>query len=167
MLIAELGVVSHSGGDGPISYNRQVAVYPEPKYKSQMLPEGYAQIHVEWTLDAKCVFYGCNTGSTNSALYKNFALTISQLPNFKDVEVWGQSTSSFPSFVPDIRVTTVARSIPPNGYGWDVGETYQVAGKDKDGENALLGRGTVNPLNVYKNGTNVKSTHQGVFNDHR
>lgn len=182
VLIGEMGVFSHSGSDGPISYNKRVAIFPEPIYKSQMLMPGWQLINVKWLVGAKCVFYGCNTG--NSFLSKNFAENISKLSNFKDVEIWGQSLSSFPSFYPDYRVTSVARSIGDNGTGWDFhGKTYQVAAKDGEGKKALSYRPDkdtlsneelkegeypkANVMNCYKNGILIKSSHQGVFNDHR
>jgi hypothetical protein len=183
VLIAEIGVFSHAGGDGPISYNNKVVISPEPVYKSQMLLPGWQLVNVKWTSAAKCVFYGCNTGNAGGK-FKNFAENISKLSNFKDVEVWGQSTSSFPSFYPDYRVTSAARSIGGNGTGWDLrGKTYQVAGNAGEGNKALsyktdkdslsneaLKEGEypkANPMNCYKNGTLIKSSHQGVFNDHR
>jgi len=177
VFVHEMGVFSHASGDGPISYgklkisNGKVVVYgpvktcPDEEYKCQMLMCGWEQIKIKWTNNAKCVFYGCNTANTNAI--KNFAENISKLPNFKDIEVWGQSSSSFPSFYPDKRFTTVARSTGENGSGWDVAETYQVAGNKGEGAKALLSPIPVNPLNVYKNGKPIKSTHQGVFNDHR
>ncbi|AYN01635.1 hypothetical protein MQX03_14415 [Chryseobacterium aahli] len=183
VMIAEIGIFSHAGGDGPISYNKQVKICPEPQYKSQMLMCGWEQINVEWTTQAKFVFYGCNTGNTNKN-WNNFAKNISSLSNFKNVEVWGQSTSSFPSFYPDYRVTSAARSTGDNGFGWDIrGNTYQVAGNPGEGWKAMSFSSDknniskedlrksefpkANPLNVYKNGLLIKSTHQGVFNDHR
>jgi hypothetical protein len=192
VLIQEMGVFSHAGGDGPISYKKKVVVFPEPKYKSQMLMQGWQLINVKWMKGAKFVFYGCNTGSTNSLQYKNFAENISKLSNFKDVEVWGQSKSSFPSFYPDYRVTSAARSIDgkhskeliENGLGWDLrGKTYQVGGNSGEGNKAISYRPDkdtlskealkegeypkAEPMNCYKNGTPIKSSHQGVFNDHR
>lgn len=183
VLIAEMGIFSHAGGDGPISYNKKVKVCPEPQYKSQMLMCGWEQINVEWTAQAKLVFYGCNTGNTNEN-WNNFAKNISTLVNFKDVEIWGQSTSSFPSFYPDYRVTSAARSTGDNGFGWDFrSNTYQVAGNPGEGWKAIsfspdknnisesdLKKSNfprANSLNVYKNGLLIKSTHQGVFNNHR
>ena len=177
VFVHEMGVFSHAGSDGPISYgnlkisNGKVIVYgpvkicPDKDYKCQMLMCGWEQIKVKWTNNAKCVFYGCNTANEN---WGSFALNISNLSNFKDVEIWGQSTSSFPSFYPDKRFTSVVRSVGENGIGWDIREkTYQVGGNEGEGAKALLSPIPVNPLNVYKNGTLIKSTHQGVFNDHR
>lgn len=183
VLMAEIGVFSHAGGDGPISYNKKVVICPEPKYKSQMLMCGWEQIKVEWAFNAKCFFYGCNTANIGGR-FNNFAVNISNLSNFKNVEVWGQSTSSFPSFYPDFRVTSVARSIGDNGTGWDIrGKTYQVAGNAGEGKKAMsyrIDKDTLtieqlkegeypkaNVMNCYKNGIHTKASHQGVFNDHR
>jgi len=178
VVIAEIGVFSHAGGDGPISYNKKVTICPEPNYKQQMLMCGWEQIDVLWSPSGKFVFYGCNTGN-NGGVFNNFVENISKLSNFKDIEIWGQSTSSFPSFYPDYRVTTIARSTGSNGLGWDVGETYQVAGNAGEGSKAITYTGKdkteeelkkfpkANNLNVYKNGALIKSSHQGVFNDHR
>jgi hypothetical protein len=164
-IVQEIGVFSHAGGDGPISYNKKITTCPvDEKWPHQMAMCGWEKIEVTWSKAPKMVFYGCNTANIN---WNNFSLNISNLANFKDVEVWGQSSSSFPSFYPDKRHTSGARSTGDNGMGWDVAETYQVAGNASEGWKALLYPIPVNPLNVYKNGTLIKSTHQGIFNDHR
>lgn len=183
VVMAEIGVFSHAGGDGPISYNKKVKVCPEPNYKQQMLMCGWEQIDVLWSPSGKCVFYGCNTGNT-SANWNHFAENISNLKNFKNVEIWGQSDYSFPSFYPDYRVTSLARSLGESGTGWDMrGNTYQVAGNTGEGKKAVSlkpnkdtlsneqlkenGYPKAKIMNVYKNGKLIKSSHQGVFNDHR
>lgn len=149
------------------SYNKDIVVCPVDKaWPHQMDLCGWEKIETNWAIDAKCVFYGCNT-TNNGGAYKNFGQNISNLMNFKDIEIWGQSSYSFPSFYPDKRYTTLARSMGENGIGWDVAETYQVAGNSGEGSKALLSPIPVNLLNVYKNGVLIKSTHQGVFNDHR
>lgn len=190
VIIGELGVFSHAGGDGPISYNKEIKICPIDNWPHQMAMCGWEQIKVEWGVNSKCVFYGCNTG--NSFASKNFAQNISNLSNFKDVEVWGQSTSSFPSFYPDYRVTSLARSLDEkrtggivrDGMGWDIrSNTYQVGGNAGEGSKAVsyhpdkdnlsqkkLAEGgylKVNNMNCYKNGKLIKSTHQGIFNNHR
>lgn len=180
--IKELGFFSHSGGDGPISYNKDNKICPGD-YPSQMAMCGWEKIEAVWAINAKCVFYGCNTGNTTEG-WNNFAQNISRLSNFCDVQVWGQSTSSFPSFYPNYRVTSIARSLGENGYGWDLrANTYQVAGNAGEGSKALSYRADkdtldeqtlasggyprANPLNSYKNGILIQSTHQGIFNNHR
>jgi hypothetical protein len=180
VIIGELGVASHAGTDGPISYNREITLYPaDPNWPHQMSDQGWGTIAVEWASNARFVFYGCNTG--NTVAIKNFAKNISSLPNFKDVAIWGQLTSSFPSFYPDFRVTSVARNADT---GWNLrNTTYMVGGNKGRGftatslrsnkdtltlaELASSGHDRANPLNCYKNGANIQSTHQGVFNNHR
>jgi len=199
VLISEMGFFSHSGfDDGPVSYNTPIIICPiipsKPnKHPTQMDMCGWDKIQAQWASDAKCVFYGCNTANPKS---KNFAKKISNLPNFKNVEVWGQPIFSFPSLYPDYRVTTVARSIEVNisgkriidGIGWDIRKyTYMVAGNahDEDSESVQAislrpdksnltpeqlensGYPKARPMNCYKNGEPIKSSHQGVFNDHR
>lgn len=92
-------------------------------------------------------------------------MRLSSLDNFKEVIVWGQSTSSFPSFEPHIRVTTLARS---TNTGWDMGPTYMVGGKGGEGSSAILGPyPAATPLNFFCNGIHLGESHQGAFNDHR
>jgi hypothetical protein len=180
--VHEMGVFSHAGGDGPISYNKDVINCPaDPTWPHQMSECGWEQLKVVWSLNSKCVFYGCNTANEG---WGSFAKKLSNLANFKDVEVCGQTTSSFPSYYPNYRVTSVARSMGGNGTGWDIREkTYQVGGNPGEGKKALSlhpfkdtlsedtlkkgGYPIANPINFYKNGILIKSTHQGVFNDHR
>jgi hypothetical protein len=110
------------------------------------------------------IAYGCNSGKER---YREpFAKKISSLPNFANVECWGQSTSSYPSFLPDYRVTSVARNL---NIAWSVRMTYQVGGDADEGVRATLGLNPLpaTPMNCYKNGTRTQSTHQGVYNDHR
>ncbi|WP_271784931.1 hypothetical protein [Aquimarina algiphila] len=177
VVVKEIGVVSHSGGDGPISYETEIKICPIKDWPHQMDMCGWEQIELTWAKeDPICVFYGCNSGRKNNG----FAMRISKLSNFRDVEVWGQSTSSFPSFYPDYRVTSLARSM---GTGWDIrGHSYLVGGDGGKGWDATsykpnkdtLDEETLkkdfpkaNPMNCYKNGTHVRETHQGYFNDHR
>ncbi len=184
VFIKEVGFFSHAGGDGPICYNKKVVIHPEPVYKSQMLPEGWAMIDFNWATDSRFVFYGCNTANNSGGGWKNFAENLSGLSNFLNVAVWGQSTSSFPSFYPDFRVTTGARSMTDWRWNAISINTYQVAcGPDK-GYQALNFNNTsdlnltpeqltkkgypkVNVLNRYQSGSLVQSSHQGIFNNHR
>ncbi|EKT1335384.1 hypothetical protein QDW80_004563 [Salmonella enterica] len=123
---------------------------------------GWDAINFNWkNNDAICVFYGCNSGHNKP---QGFALRISAQKNFQNVTVWGQSTSSFPSFEPDIRVTTPARSM---NTGWDVGPTYMVGGNVGEGKTAMLGPyPAANPMNYFKNSVFIGSGHQGAFNNH-
>ncbi len=160
----EIGVFSHSANDGPISYHTN-NVPPAPGWPSQMaITGGWDAIDFNWKYPAMCVFYGCNSGrdSTNG-----FAKRLSALNNFKDIVIWGQSTSSYPSFIPDYRVTTAARSM---NIGWDVGPTYMVGGNGGEGWKATSPSTSyppANPLFYFKNVVKIGGTHQGIFNDHR
>jgi len=156
-----------------------------------MALSGWEQIQIKWTENAKCVFYGCNTAKIDPD-WNNFAENISKLPNFKNVEIWGQSSSSFPSFYPDYRVTSVARSVSIShkgkslfeGGGWNLGRhTYQVACGSDQGIKPISLRANrayltneqlqnsnypkALPMRCYKNGILINSSHQGIFNDHR
>jgi len=201
VIIQEMGFFSHSGWDGPISYETPIKICPiiplnTDYYPVQMDMCGWEQINVKWAKDAKCVFYGCNTGnpydSENMRIPGiSFAENISNLSNFKNVEVWGQTNYSYPSFYPDYRVTGLERIID-NKDLWDLGEhTYMVAGNESNGEieqlynlwrvaKAGIGREQLTseqlghegypkalPMNCYKNGKFIKYSHQGIFNDHR
>jgi hypothetical protein len=160
-----------------IAYNTEIKICPLKSWPHQMEECGWGQIDVLWAdKDAICVFYGCNTGHKPSG----FAQRISKLSNFKDVEVWGQSTYSYPSFYPDYRVTSMARNMKT---GWDLRKaTYLVGGNEGQGWDATsykpnkdtLDEETIkedfpkaNPMNCFKNGTHIRETHQGYFNDHR
>jgi hypothetical protein len=174
----EIGVFSHSGWDGPIG-TVPTSVAPEPVYKQQMLMPGWEQIRFNWVPhNARFVIFGCNSANESNAT-KVFAKNLSDLANFRNADVWGQSTSSFPSFVPDYRVTSVARSM---GMGWNVGKTYMVGGNAGRGRTAICTAGTAdgtdtehirkehdraNVMNCFKNGGKINSIHQGSFHDHR
>jgi len=193
VLVQEIGFFSHSGwDDGPVSYNTPIiicSIIPSKpnKHPIQMDMCGWEQIKVEWARDAKCVFYGCNTGNPKS---KNFAQNILNLPNFKNVEIWGQPNYSYPSLYPDYRVTNIERIIDDESSGhigeniymvadnassslkrpynmWQISRfgLYQDDLKQEQLENG--GYTKALPMNCYKNGKFIKASHQGVFNDHR
>lgn len=172
----ESGIFCHSGLDGPIG-TKEASIEPlEPKKYCQMKINGWAKIEFNWwNEEIMFVVYGCNSASERYS--KNFALNLANEDNFIDSEVWGQSTSSFPSFLPDVRITSMARNM---GIGWFAGKTYMVGGNDKEGWDSTYGGGgsmdddeylkkfpKANPMNSYKNGSKIRSIHQGYFNDHR
>jgi len=176
--VAEIGVFSHAGTDGPIVYdepvnNKEYSIVNTSRQTGeitsyQMTLDGWNLMQIDWTKDAKCVFYGCNTAK--------FAQKLSKKENFKKVEVWGQSASSYPSFYPDVRVTNKARN---DDTGWNIENTYMVASyssvgcfaccEDNGQKSRLLKIYTLKAqnMNCYKNGELIKASHQGVFNDHR
>ncbi|MCV6628555.1 MAG: hypothetical protein OIF50_01710 [Flavobacteriaceae bacterium] len=104
---------------------------------------------------------------------ENDTISVSEKP-FIDEGVWGQSTFSFPSFLPDYRITYFARSTPIiGGIGWDVGKTYMVGGNKGEGYDAIHGGSQqefknqevleahpkAKPMHCFKNGTKVRTTH--------
>jgi hypothetical protein len=162
----EVGVWSHAARQGPIG--------TEPTSSnaigsSQMSPEGWGNINFNWKQnDASMAFYGCNTGnelSTSGQWQGSFARTISDLPNFKNVSVAGQSTSAFPSFYPNVRETNIARSAYP-AIGFAIGDTYMVGGNKGQGGEAMwfapMAAPAANPMNVYQNGQKTGSGFQST-----
>lgn len=168
----EIGIWSHSGySDGPIGTSETSIDSLEPKDFNQMKISGWAKIKFNWAkTDPLFVMYGCNSGRDDTL----FAQRLSLLSSYKNVEVWGQSDSSFPSKFPDYRRTSIARTIDeviPLG-GFDVGYTYMIAGNDEEGWNSQTLNPVneypkANPMNCYKNGSKIRTIHQGYFNDHR
>ncbi|UYZ83947.1 hypothetical protein MTZ49_15355 [Entomomonas sp. E2T0] len=189
----EIGVFSHAAGDGPISYHT-ANIPPVTGWPVQMaITGGWDAIDFNWKEQgAICVFYGCNTGHNP----EGFAHSLSKLSNFSGVTVWGQSTSAFPSFYPNYRVTTVARSAADGFFPnivrktaqttWDLmGPTYMVGGNSGEGVKSTYIFGSLtnsvnqltdeelksyppaNVLKYFQNGNYEGQTHQGVFNDHR
>ena len=159
---AEVGVWSHAGWDGPIGATPTTGDYALHNY--QMSLEGWNSINFNWSRDgANMSFYGCNTGNDIAGGQRvgSFARNISEQSNFKDVNVWGQQTSSYPSFSPYVRATSFARTA---GYGYGIGSTYMVGGSAGQGKQAhWFTRGNyprANPMNVYKNGLLVRSAFQ-------
>lgn len=175
----EIGIFSHSGTDGPITYDTPNYPPLDNDSTKQMHINGWASIDFNWAkhkgdTDSRCVFYGCRSATKNNS----FAKRISSLSNYSGVEVVGQSESSFPSVFPDYRVTTGARSIPiMSGFGWDIANTYMVGSDRGKGMDSVTMQGTKNPklsdfpkakaMNFYRSGSVTKSSHQGIFNDHR
>ncbi|HAW0505551.1 hypothetical protein [Escherichia coli] len=160
--VREVGVFSHSGMDGPISYCTENTP-PAANWPIQMaIPGGWNAIDFNWKeKDSICVFYGCNSGREEK---EGFAPRISAQKNFQNVTVWGQSVSSFPSFEPDIRVTTPARAMDT---GWNIGPTYMVGGSQGEGYEAIFGPPPkAKSMNRFMNGAKVGSDTQGVFNNH-
>ena len=174
----EVSIFSHSGTDGPITYDTPNDP-PLNDKKKQMHIDGWSSIDFNWATykgvtTTRCVFFGCRSAlKTNS-----FAKRISALPNYSTVEVIGQSTSSFPSVFPDYRVTTGARSIPIfGGAGWDIANTYMVGSLGGKGLDSITWQGVEKPnlkdfpkaevMRFYKNNTITNNSHQGIFNDHR
>ncbi len=156
----EVGIWSHGGFDGPIGTEQS---FINPLYRegevfrgelknntsSQMSLLGWSQIDFNWSENgASCTFYGCNTGNDidlKRGWVGSFALNISGLDNFRDVQVAGQSTSAYPSFSPLIRTTNLARAAYPS-VGFSTGETYLVGGNGSEGRQAMWFTPDENPV---------------------
>lgn len=175
--VKEVSFFSHAGLDGPIIYkameNTPLEML-EPKYKCQLKMKYWVKINFYWAIEARLNFIGCNTAYYEDE-EKRFIKTISQSSNTKNIIISGQPTSSFPSFYPDRRFTSVARSLTYKKinfspkFTWDVGPTYMVAGNEGEGEKALK-RDEIVQVNknfFYKNSSILLQSHQSIFNDHR
>ncbi|EMW0955697.1 TPA: hypothetical protein R6W42_003650 [Citrobacter freundii] len=129
--VKEVGIFSHAALDGPISiYTANMPSVPDCSCQ-MAITGGWDDIDFNWVRkDALCVFYGCNSGHKNG-----FSQKISALENFKDVTIWGQSTSTFPSSYPDKRKTTLDRA---SNLVWDLEPTYMVGGNDNEGYLAIM-----------------------------
>ncbi len=97
---AEVSIYSHSGLDGPMG-SEYTQHYSTDGY--QMSSEGWGNIDFNWGTNANMRILGCNSGNMEDGEDFNFALNLSKLSNFKNVTVWGQKKSSYPSFCIDER----------------------------------------------------------------
>lgn len=92
---------------------------------------GWDSIDFNWSNNAMFVMYGCRTSYASDDSGQGFASKLSLLDNFKDVNVWGQTESTYPSYFPDIRTTSIMRSI---NIGWSFHQhTWLPVLKVKDG----------------------------------
>jgi hypothetical protein len=160
---AEVGFWTHSGWDGPMGDVSTSGEYSLPPY-NQMQTEGWNNINFNWKEEgANISFYGCNTGNEirEGKWTGSFARKISAQNNFRGVNVWGQRTSSFPSFSPYYRATNFGRTI---GYSYNGGNTYMVGGNAHQGKQAFWFTSgeypKANLMNVYRNGKLVRSAYQ-------
>ncbi|MBR5695369.1 MAG: hypothetical protein IKX43_03935 [Paludibacteraceae bacterium] len=113
---AEFGIWSHAGLDGPTGTALTSSNSLDEK---QMTLEGWSQIDFKWKNEgegAKAGFYGCKTG-VNPVKWQwtplphkkeetSFVTKISGLANFKNVSVWGQLSSAYPSEYTNYRQNT-------------------------------------------------------------
>ena len=158
---AEVGVWSHAGWDGPIGSEPTTGGNALDDW--QMTLNGWNEINFNWSENANMVFYGCNTGNDyyGGEWVGSFSRDISSLSNYKDVNVWGQQTSAYPSSSPYLRATNMARTF---GYGYGIGSTYMVGGNAHQGIQSLWfmpgAYPAANRMNVYKNGRFVRSAFQ-------
>jgi len=175
--IKEVSFFSHAGLDGPIIYSAKTNTpldMLEPKYKSQLRIEYWQKINFNWAKESRLNFFGCNTAYYEDET-KRFAQAVSKLTNTVSIIISGQPSYSFPSFYPNRRFTSVARSLVYEkvsyspAIAWDVGPTYMVAGNSGEGKKSLKFDGVVkvNKMLFYKNNSIVLESDQSFFNDHR
>lgn len=161
--IKEVNVFSHAWYDGPTG-SVPCSVEPEGY---QMKLAGWSLIDFQWAAKSRFAMFGCNT-ATDEYNARVFAEDLSNSPNFKDVEVWGQTSPAKPSFYPDQRDSSVLRNMDT---GWSVNFTYMVASTKGDGWAATRGipkkSPPAMPMKKYINGVLIERAFQSQFNDHR
>ena len=88
----EVGIWSHAGYDGPIG---SVNSSDDDIIGSRQLSvEGWGKIDFNWAANAAIGFYGCKTAEKEEKSKKIFAKSVSMNGNMKNVNVYGQPSSS-------------------------------------------------------------------------
>lgn len=167
--VKEISLFSHAGEiDGPTT-KLTTNTPPVPDFPQQMnIKNGWDSINFNWTTDSMFIMYGCRTSFNGEKSGAGFASKLSKLDNYKNVKVWGQTESTYPSIYPDIRETSISRTL---NVGWSFDFTYMVATQEGEGWDAIF-PDKKNPLRAlpmqcYKNGELCLTSDQSVFNDHR
>lgn len=168
--VREVGIFSHAGKiDGPTTKSTENQP-PVPHFPQQMnIKGGWDDIDFNWLgKDAMFVMYGCRTSFKDKESGEGFANKLSRLDNFKNINVWGQTETTYPSFYPDVRETSVVRSM---NIAWSFDLTYMVACIEDQGWEALFPDKEkplkALPMQCFNNGELVKTSDQSCFNDHR
>ena len=142
---AEFDVWSHGGLDGPTGTQPTSSNALDSK---QMKLEGWSEIDFNWDENASANFYGCRTGKTENGK-PSFAQAVSELNNFKDVKVSGQSKRAYPS-------TSKTRRNEPSHYFGKLGLSYTktyMVGCESSSERLWISPGRdVYPMNTFING---------------
>ena len=172
---------SHAGTDGPTG---TVATSANALDKKQMTLTGWGEVDFNWKNNGERTntnFFGCRTGvnssggggcsSSKEIPGSSFAARVSALSNFKNVEVAGQTSSSFPSQYTNIRVNS--ENGPDNFVNWETNEkisyqtTYMVAGKRRSDDWNLNEQNDAYQMQINKNGKTIGRRFQegqrGVF----
>ena len=85
-----------------------------------------------WANNASAYFYGCRTGASSTE-YSSFTTNLSALKNFHNIDIYGQSSFSYPSVYTNRRETTL--DILQGNFSYP---TYMVGGTKGDGINAFF-----------------------------
>ena len=98
----EFGIWSHSALDGPCGSQPTSGDLAHPNGEKQMTLKGWSNINFNWSKNASATFYGCRSGVINhtDGTNSSFSTKISGLRNFQNVDVYGQSSYSYPSREP-------------------------------------------------------------------
>lgn len=126
---AEFGLWSHSGLDGPVG---TVPTSSNSLGRIQMNMQGWGDINFNWANKASAYFYGCRSG-VSSTEYSSFTTDVSALKNFHNVNVYGQSSYSYPSIYTNRRETNLNMVQGTFSY-----PTYMVGGYYGDGARAFF-----------------------------
>ena len=170
----EISFFSHSGLQGPIIYGaykhdpKEILIQIASGKHQQMKMDNWQQLIYHWHERSgnRLNFFGCRSGLSEGSKL-SFAMQISSASNCLNVTVSGQLSYSYPSFYPDKRYTSVARSL---GTGWGVGPTYMVASSGGNGDEALKippNKAITNKMGFFVNGQKIGDYYQSIFNDHR
>ena len=166
----EFSIWSHAGPmHGPIGSERTSV---DSADTFQMDLSGWEKIDFNWKSNgdgANVNFFGCNTGVNLtirgcSPRGSSFAAKISALRNFQNVEVAGQTSSSFPSKVTDYRLKS---KNGPDSYINREGNgaftfqiTYMVSGKRKRDDWNMNEQNDAYKMQINKNGVTTGQRYQ-------
>jgi RHS repeat-associated protein len=168
----EFGIWSHAGLDGPIGskaaskdalYNAGDAKPGGGTYdktSSQLSLSGWSKINFNWAKDGETTagFYGCNTGKDPTGGDRaSFVTSISSASNFKDVNVWGQTSSSYPSMYTNVRQTNERMRD-----GDFEKQTIYMVSAPPLGWNGRKGITRANSMRVSRNGIGAASSSNGT-----
>ena len=150
---AEFGMWSHAGFIGPMGTeppsNEDIGF-------NQMSLRGWSKINFNWEQSATASFYGCNSGNTDDDHAVSFTERVSSLSNFRNVLVYGQMASAYPSISKTRREYTDAMRL--GGFSYP---TYMVG--NKGWFNNVRARFLYSPatkMRVSKNGLTLGRKYQ-------
>ena len=140
---AEFSIWSHAGLDGPTG---TIKTSHDAIDGYQMSINGWSSINFNWDQNAMAGFFGCKTGVGNNDS-PSFVTRLSAASNFRDVIVYGQTSSAYPSANKHNR--TVNRDIL---HGRFKGNIYMVGGNRLDFKSRFF----PSPINPWKRSINGK-----------
>jgi len=125
----EFGMWSHSGLNGPIGTTHFVTNAID---NYQLSIQGWSKINFNWSTNASAYFYGCRSGVSTDD-YPSFTTELSAQKNFRNVNVYGQTSYSYPSIQSNQRGVT-----PEIMFGYFSYPIYMVGGNKGEGFDALF-----------------------------